>query len=397
MSSSTTSLQLFGLDLRLLWQDFRASWLVLGQSRYLAWLTPALPVRVMRADGTQAWWRGTRIETPHGEDEAAEFEAVEVPEDLVLRKRVRMPPMPPTATAQAAQLEAQASSPFAADDLAWGYHAPAANSAGMRNVEIVLASRAQVARHVEERRARAAPVSSQSPEVWIFASEGGQPIVLGGWGEQRRQRKGARHRSVAYALIATALLLVVAMAITPSLQLRARSLEANAAFEGIQRETAAIVAQRDVFTRSGERLEALRSMLSERIDVLQLLTALTKELPDDTYLQSMQAQGLKVTLHGMTSDSAALMQTLGAIHGFKEVRAPQAATRAPGANAENFRIEIQLDPAVYALTANAAPAASAPAAAQPTAAPAAPAPAASPPTPPGSAPAPRKSRFSSGV
>ena len=87
------------------------------------------------------------------------------------------------------------------------------------------------------------------------------------------------------------------------------------------------------------------------------------------------------------------MQTLGAVPGFKEVRAPMAATRASGADAENFRIEIQLDPAVFALTAG-TPAQDAPA--QPAAAPAPPAAGASASAEPASAAAPRKSRFTSG-
>ena len=46
MSPPTTSLQLFGLDLRLLWQEFRSAWQAAAQSRFLAWLSPAAPVRL---------------------------------------------------------------------------------------------------------------------------------------------------------------------------------------------------------------------------------------------------------------------------------------------------------------------------------------------------------------
>lgn len=392
MSPPTTSLQLFGLDLRLLWQEFRTAWQAAAQSRYLAWLTPAAPVRLLRADGTQALWNGRRFAAEPAKGRAAEFEAIEVSDDLVLRKRLHMPEMPAATIAQAVQLEAQTASPFAAGSLVWGYDITAATAAGARSVELVMAERAQLGRYVEQQRHRLAPALAREPEVWVIGS-GGQPIVLSGWGEQARLRAAVQHRRAACALIASALLIGLAMAVTPSLQLRARSIDAIAAFESLQREVAPVVAQRDQFTRSVERLDAVRSVLAEHIDMLRLMTALTKALPDSTYLQSVQTQGLKLSIHGLTSDSAALMQTLGAVPGFKEVRAPMAATRASGADAENFRIEIQLDPAVFALTAG-TPAQDAPA--QPAAAPAPPAAGASASAEPASAAAPRKSRFTSG-
>lgn len=398
MPPSTTSLQLFGLDLRLLWQEFRASWQVAAQSHYLAWLVPAMPVRVLRVDDTQALWNGARFATEPTAARAAEFEAIEVSDDLVLRKRLHMPEMPAEKIAQAALIEAHAASPFTADDLAWGYSAVAASMAGLLTVEVVIASRTQVRHYVDQQRHRLMLAPAREPEVWILSGDG-LPIVLSGWGEQGRLHTGIQHRRVACALAVSALLIGAAMAVTPTLQLRVRSIDAIAAYEGMQREVAPVVVQRDQFTHSIERLDALRGVLAEQIDMLRLITVLTQALPDTTYLQSVQTQGLKLSIHGLTADFAALMQTLGAVPGFKEVRAPMAATRAPGADAENFRIEVQLDPAVFALTAGVqargvttqppaevtAPAASVSATAT-----------ASAPAEPSSAAAPRKSRFTSG-
>lgn len=405
MSQPTSSLQLFGLDLPRLWQEFRQSWQAAGQSRALAWLTPDLPIRVLRVDGTFALWSGGRFE-PEGDRRAdTEFEAIEVSDDLVLRKRLRMPDMAPASITQAVRIEVQSAAPFAAGDLVWGHAVAPASSDTLRNVDVVIASRRQIAQYVEQQRHRLAAAPGQQPEVWVLAGDA-SPIILTGWGEQGRQRKAVQHRRAACALICSALLIAAAMAVTPSLQLRARSLEAIAAFQGLQRDTTAVVAQRDAFTRSVEHLETLRGILAEHIDMLPLMTALTNALPDTTYLQSVQVQGMKLSIHGLTADSAALMQTLSAVPGFKDVRAPMAATRAPGADAENFRIEAQLDPAVFALTAStAAPpqpgggqtvAPDAPPDAPQASAPEQPAAAAPPSTPAGSPAPPRKSRFTIG-
>ena len=97
--------------------------------------------------------------------------------------------------------------------------------------------------------------------------------------------------------------------------------------------------------------------------------------------------------------------------GFKDVRAPVAAVRNPGATLDSFNIEFQLDPAVWSVAGpsvaqSAAPAADAVPAATaasdpvthvPGAAQLAPASPSSPLPVADSASAPRKSRFSSGV
>lgn len=400
MATQTSPYELFGLDLRGLVQQFNASWRAVAQTRQLAWLAPAVPVRLLRADGTVALWRGG-VQLGSAKDaEAAEFEAVEIPEGLVLRKRLPMPDLPDSAIAQAVELEARAATPFAVDDLIWGAHNLADDVPGKKLVEMVIASRRQITQYLDERRHGLGLASDREPEVWIFAGDG-HPIVVNGWGEQHRSQQAIRQRRVACVLIAVAVLIVGFMAITPSLQLRARSLDAISAFEGMQRETTQAGVQREAFTHSVERLEVLRGILSERIDMLRLMTALTKALPDDTYLQSMQTQGLKVSIQGLTGNAATLMQTLGSVPGFREVRAPTAATRALAPNAENFRIEIQLDPAVFSTTADAAtasaPAAPLPAdtaaAVNPPSSPASSASGAPLPMVPASAEAPRKSRF----
>lgn len=417
MPPQTSSYHLFGLDLRLLWNEFCAAWEPLLQSRYLAWLAPALPVRLLRADGSDArWWRD-RIATSKQANVLAEFEAVELPEDLLLRKRLQMPELPPSDIAQAVELEVQAISPFASGDAVWGYQTDSKDvSNGSIEVEIVVTSRKHASHYVGSQQHRLSKNANGEPEVWALSRQG-YPIILRGWGERRRQARAQKNRRAAYVLIASALLLVGIISISPSLQLRSRSLEAIAAYEELQRETAKAASRREDFTRSVERLGALRDVLAEHVDLLRLLATLTKVLPDDTYLQSVQLQGLKLTLHGLTADSAALMQMLSSVPGFKEVRAPQAATRMAGASAENFRVEIQLEASAFTSGGNTAgplpmpepnllaPSANkgANAASAVASAPGAPVSAASTPLPPISgasasagSPAPRKSRFTSG-
>ena len=334
------SLQLFGLDLGQAWDELRQK---TRHSPILTWLTPDFPVRVLMADGGEALWRGGRQVDESGKK--IHFEAIEVPDALLLRKSIPLPPMHVGEAARAIELEALSASPFPVHDLVWEYKMGGRNKGeqnSARVVELVLCSRTQVNAYFETNKHRLKH-PAQVGEVWAYASDGA-PMVLKGWGELARAKRETLYRRMAYALIAAFLSIGVAIAATPTAQLRLRAIEATHAYEGMQRQTGELVGQREVYMRSLERLGVVRSVLSERAEPVRLMDTLTRALPDGTYLHNMTVQGLKVTLQGFTPNAAALMQSLGARAGFKEVRAPTAAVRNPAGTADTFVIELQLDP-----------------------------------------------------
>lgn len=404
MSSTSPSSQLFGLDLAVLWSDFRATWQRAHQWPLLAWLTPDVPVRVLRADGTEALWDGRRlvgvVNAP-----ALRFTAIEVPADSLLHRSLGLPAMADAQIAQAVALEISTVSPFPATDLVWGHVVQARPEGGLR-VDAALASRQQVQGFLEQQHER---LKGGEAEVWAF-SEAGTPIALVGWGGDRRARHAALRRRIGYGLVLGALLLVGAMAVTPIAQLRLRAIEAAVGYSELQGRAMPVVTQREAFMQTIERMGLLREVLSEQADGIRLLEVLTQVLSDDTSLQSIEVKGLKVRITGLTANAATLMQQLGQQAGFKDVRAPVAAVRNPGATLDSFNIEFQLDPAVWSVAGAGAaqavasggavvpvnPAASAPVASIPGAAQPAPAATGAPAPAADSASAPRKSRFSSG-
>ncbi len=404
MSSISPSSQLFGLDLAVLWSDFRATWQRAHQWPLLAWLTPDVPVRVLRADGTEALWDGRRL-VGAANARASRFTAIEVPADSLLHRSMGLPLMADAQIAQAVALEISTVSPFPAADLVWGHVVQARPEGGVR-VDAALASRKQVQVFLDQQHER---LKGGEAEVWAF-SEAGTPIALAGWGGDRRARHAALRRRIGYGLVLGGLLLAGVMAITPIAQLRLRAIEAAVGYSELQGRAMPVVTQRDAFMQTIERMGLLREVLSEQADGIRLLEVLTQVLSDDTSLQSIEVKGLKVRIAGLTANAATLMQQLGQQAGFKDVRAPVAAVRNPGATLDSFNIEFQLDPAVWSVAgaglvqavasvgavapanpAPSAPAVSVPSVVQPaSAATGAPAPAAD------GASAPRKSRFSSG-
>ena len=353
MSLTTNSLQLFGLDLGRGWHALCQLWRSAQQQPPLSWLTPDLPVRVLHADGRVALWQGHQHAVPDPDDKAlaaAPFEAIEAPEALLLHKSFTLPPMAAADSLRAIALEAQSSSPFAPHDLVWGYQladpASASNAAG-GHVHLVLASRQHLQAHVQSVRAQLHQ-AERLPEVWARSTALGTPslapVVLSGWGEAARQRAAAQRRHLAYGLLLGISALLCAIALTPTAQLRLRAIEATHAYEALQQQAAPAQAQREAYLHNIEQLTQVRSLLAERAAPLRLLQLLTETLPDGSFLHSLKTQGLKVTIQGMTPDAAVLMQALGRVPGLREVKAPSAAVRNPGASLDSFLIEFQLDP-----------------------------------------------------
>lgn len=143
---------------------------------------------------------------------------------------------------------------------------------------------------------------------------------------------------------------------TPTLQLRARAIEAVHAYDDVVHRTPALVKEREMLLQSVEKLNVLSELLTGRIEPMKVLDRLTKVLPDDTALQGFTLKGQKVTITGLTANASALMQILGEQPGVRDVRAPTPTTRVAGANSkENFVIEFSLDPQEFGVAVASAP------------------------------------------
>ena len=353
------------------WRELRKPWQQAHRWPLVMALTPAAPVRLLQADGRESVWSvdaqgATRKQADNGR---TRFAALELPEDMLLRRRITLPALNDEATRQAIELEVRSSSPFAAEDLRWGYRLAGATATGGRPVEAVLASHRQISARLMANAERLRMQSGQ-PEIWARADAHGH-IVLSGYGEHQRAQWSGRVRCLAYALLAVIAALAGAIAITPSLQLRLRANEAANAYAAVLARTAPLTQEREALVRAAEQIQVLNTLVQGRADTVEVLDLLTRVLADDTSVRTLQIQGLKVNIEGQTGNAAELMQLLGRQPGFKDVVAPTAATRPFGATKDNFKIEFMLEPRQIADAApSAAEAASAPAPASAASAPA---------------------------
>lgn len=305
-----------------------------------AWVSPGEAVTLLHPDGSQSVWRdGVRL-TGDPAAKAPKFVAIELPEDLVLRRSLVLPRMTQEHSEEAVLLEVRSNSPFAAEDLAWGALVRELEG-GQQHVSLALASRRHVAQFMQDRWPELA-ASDQQPEAWAL-SEQGLPVVIRGYGEVHRLNDASAERRWNWALAGVALALATLVAMTPTIQLRARALEAGEAFETVLRRVAPQVRKRDELAALNDKVRSLDQIVAERVDPAAVMEYLTQVFPDDTYLYSLDIQKAKITASGHTVDASALLQKLSSDPRLKNVRSPVPVTRLPGATKEAFVIEFSME------------------------------------------------------
>lgn len=346
MPAPSSDARFFGMDLHAIGRTLSIGWRSLQIRPPFKWLAPSVPVRLFGADGQTAVWRdGRPVKTSGGASQnvaPVRCLAVELPEELVLRRRLVLPAMTEQDTFDAVSLDVQGASPFGVQDVVFGYDL-IANNGGTAEVEVILASRKQVQQHLAT---HAKLAGEPAPEVWAVSTRG-TAIVVHGFGEALRHRIGRRWHAVAYGLLVAVFLWLVAIGVTPTAQLRLRAVEAVHAYDRAVATARPVVAQREELLLVTDQLNVLSEIFQSRIEPLRLMDRLTKVLPDDTALQMAKLQAGKVIIMGHTGNASTLMQILSEQPGLRDVKAPSPATRAPGATKENFAIEFTLDSQHY--------------------------------------------------
>jgi len=329
------------MDLREIQRDWARALHQMANWPLLRWLAPVYATRVTDANGAVADYveKSDRTITAHHQAGKVKFQGLLLPDAMLLWHTMTMPRLGDTAAHAAMSLQARSLSPFQPDDEVWG-HTPLKTTQEGVQTQLVIASRKIIAKHIASIEAAQ---SLQNPELWVQVPDSGSFLVLDGFGEQARRRLVTRWR---WANLILALLLGVigfAAAVTPTAQLRFRAIQAEQDFAKIQALAAPAVHQRELLVKLEEQVKALQTQLLPRIQPELVLLTVTQLLGDDTYITNLQIQDSKIILIGQTSNTAALMQHLGAQANVKNVKSPAAAFKQLGTNRETFNIEFTLD------------------------------------------------------
>lgn len=340
-------LRLFGLDLMDLGGALRLAWFDFWRWPIFLWLQPRAVVRVVLPDGSLAATSGPDkpLKINPVAVARAKFEATQLPEDLLLRRTVLLPSLPSDEFAAALAIEAQAQSPFPLDQLIWV--ARAVVKAGAQTNELVLTSRALILGHLAKLKSFRAQASAQAqfPELWVTAGDGTH-FVLPGFGEDRRLRSMKNGLMTNVGLLVFILVLLVALAVTPTLQLLMRKSHAEAQHRALGTQVAPVLLEREAYLKAQEQLQSITDTLGEPTSALRVLDVVTRAFPDDTSVFTLQLQRAdspgkppRLQITGQTQNTAELMQLLGRQPGVRDVRAPTPAIKPIGATKESYSIE----------------------------------------------------------
>ena len=322
--------------------DLLAAWRGMLGWPVISWLWPESDVRLWLTGGSVGVSRGmsSGLISNEARARAARFEALVLPETLLLRKLVTLPQLQATELAAALALEVQSISPFAIDDTVWSHQSVSSDSNATK-VHVVIASRRLIAQHAESNFPR---LEMKAAEVWVQQVEKTGFVALQGYGDTRRQSQNRMWRWVSALLVLLVLALAAGIALTPTVRLYLVSVQASRALEIVTKKANPAVEQREALLRLSQQISSLDKLIDKPVPPLQTLSLITQALPDDTSLLSLQVQGLKVTMTGQTANAALLMKQLGSTAGLQDVKAPTPATKPLGATREQFTIDFVLDP-----------------------------------------------------
>lgn len=351
MALMTSDAKLFGVDLSSLGRQLHDAWQQLLDLPLLRRGMPATRMQVVGAE-TDAWVRGSRLSwhmsaRADGHKSPAAYSAILVGSDQVLARTLLLPSMPSKALHGAVELDVYTMSPFSQEQTLWAYAARGAEAGTGQKVDVVITSRDLVEQAIAVHGFQGA--DNARPEVWLQAPAG--PIMLPGFGEQRRLKREARQR-VWLLLGGVAVVgLVAALAITPTAQLRLRAIDAASQLTKLAKGTSEVAARRQTMMAEAESVAELLKLQQQQLDHLRLLAMLTQLLPDDTAVQRIQFKGTKLIVNGLSDNASAVVSTLAKEPGFREVRLPSAVTRVSRTSKESFVLEAMIDPAILGLHA----------------------------------------------
>lgn len=297
---------------------------------WLAWTRTQERVDLIDGDDASGFRRDDRSPAATGRGGAC---AVVLPADLVLARDLVLPDLSEHERMQALVLEVERSSPFAAADTVWGWQARRIDD-GLMSIRLALTSRQAVERHLHAFQG----LDAARVEVW---AERDPPVILSGFGEVRRHARERKHLHRVLALVGAVVVGFVVLAVVPFLQVRQIVFEAQAQYASLQLSSAKALADRDSLSRARTQGEAIGAVLRSQSDLLGLLEALSRAVPDAVHLNNLEVRGDLVKMAGQGPAASAIVDQLGALPQFAGLRPTSAITRVGRDGAERFSVEFR--------------------------------------------------------
>ncbi len=325
--------ELFGYDTRNVGRHFTAAWRDLlwsNESPVRASLDEAVVLKT--PDGEQTWQAGAPCAAV-----PTECRAVLLPEDLALVRKLRLPLAVESELHSALQLEAAASSPFAAADTGTGWLVTQRDEHNL-HVQLVIVSLSAAMAYIARQYGSHDP---DAQEAWVATGDG-RMVVVRGFGESRRDRLYRRRLWRVGAMSGVAAMLLLGILLVGA-GLKNWQLERLSAVAGVtQQEAAPALQLRATLGEANEVIAAVNTISGEYASPQVELARLTHLLGDDAYLERMSIDGRNMEIRGRAVNAANVMELLTRQPGYASVTAGSPIRKLPGTDQEQFHLKVQL-------------------------------------------------------
>jgi len=116
--------------------------------------------------------------------------------------------------------------------------------------------------------------------------------------------------SLAKLLSVTAVLLLIAVSGYPLLMQEMRISEMKSQVESIKSDATSVISMKQQLEKASQESAYIDEKKREYPEVLDILNALTRLLPDDTWLEQFELKGNRIRVLGLSADASSLIQRL---------------------------------------------------------------------------------------
>ena len=339
MNTQSNQWTLFGFDVRTLGHQWLAAWRAFLHSDH----TPLRrefdePVSLHSMHGCYDYQGGVKIEEEFAQ--RPRFKAVELTDDLVLQRTLKMPSAVETELSSVLAIEVAAASPFSAQDTVYGARELSRHEDSII-LQLAIASRSGVSEWVNGQDWIPAAGDAEDLEIW--ADVDGAKIRIEGFGEGARE-KAYKRRLLRFASIGVAVMLLLLLSSSLfAIQQRAALGNLEALLSSANSRSGLVSMMRESLAHANEVIEAANEIVKEYPNPHFELARLTDTLGDDVFLAHFSMKGGELRVRGRATDAALVMQTLAEIDDYASVTAPQAITSVGTTGLEQFHLDISLN------------------------------------------------------
>jgi general secretion pathway protein L len=253
---------------------------------------------------------------------------------LVLAKIISMPLAVENDLDAAMAMEVSANSPFPESDTGYGWKISGRNDVNF-NIQLAIVSLSSTMSYLG-REYDCHDASAQ--EVWALI--GGAPVVLTGFGEDKRlKRYNKRLIRIASLVGCSAVLLALIFAVAAGAKnLELKQYQQLSIDIGAQAENASDM--RDALVVANETIAIVNDLITDRPNPRYVLAKVTHLLGDDASLVNFSLKGRQLKFLGRATNAAEVIQTLTKEPTFAKVESRSAITKIGAL--EQFTLQIEL-------------------------------------------------------